>query len=89
MDTAQVIDVAREALWVTVIVAAPMLVFALVVGVIIGVLQAATSVQEMTLAFIPKLAALAVSLAFFGGWMIGTLVDFARRIFERIPGLFI
>ena len=89
MDTAQVIDIAREALWVTVIVAAPMLVFALVVGVIIGVLQAATSVQEMTLAFIPKLAALAVSLAFFGGWMIGTLVDFARRIFERIPGLFI
>ena len=89
MDTAQVIDIAREALWVTVIVAAPMLVFALVVGVIIGVLQAATSVQEMTLAFIPKLAALAVSLAFFGGWMIGPLVDFARRIFESIPGLFI
>ncbi len=89
MDTALVIDIARDALWVTVLVSAPMLLFALGVGVVIGVIQAATSVNEMTLSFIPKLAALALSLLFFGGWMIGTLVDFARRIFERIPNLFI
>ncbi len=89
MDTALVIDIARDALWVTVMVSAPMLLFALAVGVVIGVIQAATSVNEMTLSFIPKLAALALSLLFFGGWMVGTLVDFARRIFERIPNLFI
>tara|TARA_Y100001978_G_scaffold172277_1_gene162491 strand:+ start:541 stop:810 length:270 start_codon:yes stop_codon:yes gene_type:complete len=89
MDTAQVIDLARDALLVTVLVSAPMLLFALVVGVVIGVVQAATSVNEMTLSFIPKLAALALSLVLFGGWMVGTLVDFARRIFERIPSLFL
>ena len=89
MDTAQVIDLARDALLVTVLVSAPMLLFALVVGVVIGVVQAATSVNEMTLSFIPILAALALSLVLFGGWMVGTLVDFARRIFERIPSLFL
>ena len=60
MDTAQVIDLARDALWVTVLVSAQMLLFALEVGVVIGVVQAATSVNEMTLSFIPKLAALAL-----------------------------
>ena len=66
-DTAQVIDLARDALWVTVLVSAPTLLFALAVGVVIGVIQAATLVNEMTLSFIPKLAALALSLAFFWG----------------------
>ena len=89
MDTSYVIEVAREALLVAVLVSAPMLVFALLVGVIIGVIQAATSVNEMTLSFIPKLAALALALVFFGGWMIGMLVDFFQRIFDRIPNLFI
>ena len=89
MDTSYVIEVAREALLVAVLVSAPMLVFALLVGVVIGVIQAATSVNEMTLSFIPKLAALALALVFFGGWMIGMLVDFFQRIFDRIPSLFI
>ena len=89
MDTSYVIEVAREALLVAVLVSAPMLVFALLVGVVIGVIQAATSVNEMTLSFIPKLAALALALVFFGGWMIGMLVDFFQRIFDRIPNLFI
>ena len=89
MDTSLVIEIAREAMWVAVLISAPMLLFALAVGVIIGVIQAATSVNEMTLSFIPKLFALAISLALFGGWMIGTLVDFTTRMFERIPGLFL
>jgi flagellar biosynthetic protein FliQ len=61
---------------------------ALAAGLLIGVIQAATSVNEMTLSFIPKLAALAVVLVITGGWQIGVMVDFTRRIFERIPQLF-
>jgi flagellar biosynthetic protein FliQ len=60
----------------------------LAVGLVIGILQAATSINEMTLSFIPKLAALAITIAIFGGWQITTLVDYTRSIFQRIPGLF-
>jgi len=72
----------------TVIISAPLLGVALAVGLIIGILQAATSINEMTLSFIPKLAALAITIAIFGGWQITTLVDYTRSIFQRIPGLF-
>jgi flagellar biosynthetic protein FliQ len=59
------------------------------VGLVIGIIQAATSINEMTLSFIPKLIAEALALLLFGGWMLNTLVDFTRSIFERIPTLFI
>jgi flagellar biosynthetic protein FliQ len=88
MDTAMVIDIGRSALWVTVLVCAPLLTVALAVGVFIGVIQAATSINEMTLSFIPKLVALAVALLLFGSWQLVTLVDFTRGIFQRIPALF-
>jgi flagellar biosynthetic protein FliQ len=88
MDVATVIDLGREALWMTVLVSAPLLGVALAAGLLIGVIQAATSINEMTLSFIPKLAALAVVLVITGGWQIGVMVDFTRRIFERIPQLF-
>jgi flagellar biosynthetic protein FliQ len=55
---------------------------------VIGILQAATSINEATLSFIPKLAALAITLAVVGGWQLTTLVDYTRGIFQRIPGLF-
>ena len=88
MDIATVIDLGREALWMTVLVSAPLLGVALAAGLLIGVIQAATSINEMTLSFIPKLAALAVVLVRTGGWQIGVMIDFTRRIFERIPQLF-
>ena len=88
MDTAMVIDIARHALWTTVLVSAPLLVISLLVGVLIGVIQAATSINEMTLSFIPKLLALALALLIFGSWQLVTLVDFTRAIFQRIPTLF-
>ncbi len=72
----------------TVLISAPLLGVALVVGLFIGVIQAATSVNEMTLSFIPKLAALGAVLLLAGGWQIGVLVDYTRRLFERIPLLF-
>ena len=88
MDAAQVVDLGREALWIAVLVAAPLLGTALSVGLLIGVFQAATSIQEMTLSFIPKLAVMVVALVVFGSWQIAIMVDFFRRIFERIPALF-
>jgi flagellar biosynthetic protein FliQ len=88
MDTAMVIDLARQALWVTILVSAPLLGIALGVGLLIGIFQAATSINEMTLSFIPKILALASALALFGSWQIVTLVDFTRSIFQRIPTLF-
>ena len=88
MDTAMVIDLGRQALWTALLVCAPLLLVALVVGLVIGIIQAATSINEATLSFIPKLAALAITLAVVGGWQLTTLVDYTRSIFQRIPGLF-
>ncbi|MBM3397020.1 MAG: flagellar biosynthesis protein FliQ [Betaproteobacteria bacterium] len=88
MDVSAVVDLGRQALWISVLISAPLLGVALVVGLVIGVLQAATSINEMTLSFIPKLMALALALAIFGSWQLVTLVDFARSIFQRIPTLF-
>ena len=88
MDTAMVIDLARQALWVSVLVCAPLLGVALAVGLLIGIIQAATSINEMTLSFIPKLIALCLALLLFGSWQLVTLIDFTRNIFQRIPALF-
>ena len=89
MDTSIVVDLGREALFVAVLIASPLLGVALVVGLIIGVIQAATSINEMTLSFIPKLAALVLILLGVGSWQISVLIDFTRRIYERIPTLFL
>lgn len=88
MDSALVIDLGRQALFTAVIVSAPLLGLGLIVGVVIGVIQAATSINEMTLSFIPKLIAIGAALLIFGSWMLGTLVEFTRSIFLRIPTLF-
>ena len=89
MDAAMVIDLGRESLWVAVLVAAPLLGPALAGGLAVGILQAATSIQEMTLSFIPKLGVMIIALIIFGGWQVSIMVDFFQRIFERIPTLFI
>jgi flagellar biosynthetic protein FliQ len=88
MDTAMVIDLGRQALWTSVLVCALLLTVALVIGVVIGIIQAATSINEQTLSFIPKLIGMALALLLFGSWQIVTLVDFTRSIFQRIPTLF-
>ncbi|CAN1537960.1 FliQ Flagellar biosynthesis pathway, component FliQ [Burkholderiaceae bacterium] len=88
MDTAMVVDLARQALWITMLISAPMLLVALGVGLIIGIFQAATSINEQTLSFIPKLLALGLTAAVFGGWMINSLVDYTKVLYGRIPGLF-
>ena len=89
MEPSAVIDLAREALWITILVSAPLLGVTLVIGLAIGVVQAATSINEMTLSFIPKLVALAGAIVLFGNWQIALLVDYVRGIYDRIPGFFL
>ncbi len=88
MEIATVVDLGRSALWAVMIIASPMLVVALGIGLFIGVIQAATSINEMTLSFIPKLLAMGITLALFGGWQLSMLVDYTRDIYKRIPALF-
>ncbi len=88
MEIATVVDLGRGALWAVMIIASPLLVVALGIGLFIGVVQAATSINEMTLSFIPKLVAMGIALALFGGWQLSMLVDYTRDIYKRIPALF-
>ena len=87
MDQGTVLDIGREALLVTATIAGPMLLVALLVGLLIGIVQAATSINEMTLSFIPKLVALVLVLYLFGSWQITVLTDFASSLIQRIPGI--
>ena len=84
MNYGSVMDLAVEALMVMGLIALPVLAAALLTGLLIGILQAATSIQEMTLSFIPKLAAMGIALAIFGEWQLALLVDYFESIFERI-----
>jgi len=77
-------DIAVESLRVTVLVAAPILAAALMSGLLVGILQAATSIQEMTLSFIPKLVVMVLAIIIFGEWQIAVLADYFETIFERI-----
>ena len=88
MEPTQAIGIGREAIWTVVDVAGPILITALALGLLIGVLQAATSIQEMTLSFIPKLMAVVAVLMLFGDWQLLILTEFFLMIFERIPELF-
>ena len=87
MTPETVLDVGREAMYLTIMLAAPLLLSALAVGLLIGVFQAATQIQEMTLSFIPKLASLAIALMVSGAWMLRMLTEFTLRLFEEIPGM--
>jgi len=82
-----VLDIGQEAIWVTALLAAPLLLSALAVGLLVGMVQAATQIQEMTLTFIPKLIVLGVALVVSGAWMLGLLTDFTITLIERIPEL--
>jgi flagellar biosynthetic protein FliQ len=85
MNAQEVITYGQQALYVTTLVGAPLLITALVVGLVISVLQAATQVNEMTLSFIPKLIAMVAAMAIAGPWMISFFIDYMRRMFEAIP----
>ncbi len=87
MTPQMVVAIGREALMLTVMISGPLLLFALVVGLIISIFQAVTQIQEMTLTFVPKILAVALALLIFLPWMINMATDFARHMFELIPTL--
>jgi len=79
-----VITISHEALLLTVAIAAPLLLSALGVGLMVGLFQAATQINEVTLSFIPKLLALVAALYLTGPWILTILVDYTRRLFQDI-----
>mgnify|MGYP001203521348 CR=1 FL=1 len=85
MDPQSVITLGQQALYVLLLLAAPLLSSALIVGLVVSILQAATQINEMTLSFIPKLLAMITALVVVGPWMITVFVDYVRRLFESIP----
>ena len=87
MTPETVITQSRYALELVLLLSAPLLLTALVVGVLVGVFQAATQINEMTLSFIPKLVAMAVVMLMAGPWMLHMLIEYTRRLIESIPTL--
>jgi flagellar biosynthetic protein FliQ len=87
MTPESVISIGQQALLTMLLVAAPVLLAALAVGLLVSIFQAATQINEMTLSFIPKLIAVFATLVIAGPWMTGLLVDYIRRLFSSIPGI--
>jgi len=85
MNADSVIDLAQQALHVATVLAAPILLSGLGVGLLVGMFQAATQINEMTLSFIPKLFAMIAALFIAGPWMLALLISYTRRLFENIP----
>ncbi|BAT71451.1 flagellar biosynthetic protein FliQ [Thermosulfidibacter takaii ABI70S6] len=87
MTDATVIEIGVAALKVALMLAAPVLITTMVVGLLIGVLQAATQIQEMTLTFVPKMLVAALTLILLGPWMIRLIVGFTVQLYSNIPTL--
>ncbi len=87
MTPETVTTIGQQALWVTMMIAAPMLLSALAVGLLVGMFQAATQINEMTLSFIPKLLVLVGALVVAGPWMLSVIINYTRQLIEQIPAL--
>lgn len=87
MTPETIMTIGQRALEITLMLAAPLLIVALVTGLVVGAFQAATQINEMTLSFIPKLLAIALALTLAGPWMLKLIVSYTRELFESIPGL--
>ena len=87
MTPETVMTIGRNAMEVTLMVAAPLLLVALIIGLIVSIFQAATQINEATLSFIPKLVGIFVALIVAGPWMLSVMLDYMRQVFTGIPGL--
>lgn len=87
MTPESVMTLGRNAMEVTLLVAAPMLLVALIIGLIVSIFQAATQINEATLSFIPKLVGIFVALVVAGPWMLSVLLDYMRQVFTNLPAL--
>jgi flagellar biosynthetic protein FliQ len=87
MTPESVMALGRTAMEVTLMVAAPMLLVALIIGLIVSIFQAATQINEATLSFIPKLVGIFVALIVAGPWMLSVMLDYMRQVFGNIPAM--
>ncbi len=87
MQESDIVELVTAALWTATQVAAPILLTAVAVGVLMGLLQSVTQIQEQTLAFVPKFAAVGAVIALTGGWMLRKMTDFTLELLARIPDL--
>ena len=87
MSLGDIVSLLRGGILELILVVAPVLLVTIVVGLIVSILQAATSIQEQTLTFVPKLFTILIMIALLGGWMIGRVVEYARGLFMMIPEL--
>ncbi|MHA1536738.1 MAG: flagellar biosynthesis protein FliQ [Alphaproteobacteria bacterium] len=87
MNSSEVLDVARDAIYVTLKIGGPIMLIALLTGLIIALFQALTQIQEMTLAFVPKILVIFFSILLFMPFMLSTLIAFTERMAERIVNL--
>jgi flagellar biosynthesis protein FliQ len=85
LSDATVIALAQGALMTTLMIAAPILITSLVIGMTISVFQAMTQINEVTLTFVPKIFGVFAVAAILGPWMVGTMVDYTTRLFEQLP----
>jgi flagellar biosynthetic protein FliQ len=83
----EVVALLRGGILQVLFLAAPLLFSALVVGLVVAILQASTTIQEQTLTFVPKVIAILLVLAFLGGWMFSSLGEYTRELFQRIPDM--
>lgn len=84
MSQAQVLSIVRNALYMVILLSAPMAIFGLVVGIVVSIFQAVTQINEQTLVFIPKIIAIIVAVILFGPWMLNTMIDFTNDIFHSM-----
>lgn len=87
MALSEALDILQEAFLIIIKTGGPILIIALVVGLVISIIQAATQIQEQTLSFVPKLVAIILALILFGNFIMNTLTEFTEKIFQLIAGL--
>lgn len=87
MTPESVMAIGRHAMEITLLIAAPMLLVALIIGLVVSIFQAATQINETTLSFIPKLVGIFIALVVAGPWMLSIMLDYMREVLTNIPNL--
>lgn len=87
MTPETVMTMGRQAMEITLLVSAPLLLVALIIGLVVSIFQAATQINEATLSFIPKLVGVFIALVIAGPWMLSVMLDYMRQVFSGIPGM--
>lgn len=85
MDPQDAIDLGQHAIWITLLLGAPVLVAGMVIGLVVGLLQALTQVQEQTVAFVPKILAMLLALSFTLPWLVARMIEYSAELIRDIP----